>query len=460
MRYSLSLLLSFSALLMIEGCGGRSSPPAAFSYGTLTPLDKAYRRIVIQPGESLSFIARKHGVSEESITSLNNLPEGAVLRVGQEIYLPKGSRVMPQRKKIAQLKAKPAPTMIEEATLEPLEPLEPYAPKGPEKTNGNEGVLDDAWEDVRVDASKDEASTKVVLEKKSLSVEKNAKDKGMDSQKAKGKEKGDDFFDAYREESLEAELESLKKKEPQKESPVKSETVLAPKSTKEVKEQTLQLPKNKAPFDPSADLSTKEETPMVEPEVKVPAQQEASSAPKGASPEASASSKSEQVLVAPSAQTDKPVAMGTPAREEIAQVASEESNISTASVVDPTQFAWPLPFNGEVTLSFNQMVNGAKNDGINITVPRGTPITAIADGVIAHASPVKGFGNLVLIKHNDVWMSAYGHLDKVQVKQGSKIKKGAKIGTVGQTGYVKTPQLHFELRQSSKPVDPMKVIKP
>lgn len=457
MRYSLSLLLSFSALVMMEGCGGRSSPPASFSYGTLTPLDKAHRRIVIQPGESLAFIALKYGITQEAITSLNNLPEGSALRVGQEIYLPKGSGVVPQRKKIAQLRAKPARTMIEETSLEPLEP---FAPGETKKMDGNSPALEDAWEDVKVDAPKGEAPPKMVLQSKASSVEKSANEKESDAQKTKKKEKGDDFFDAYREESLEAELEILKKKEPQTESSLKSETVLAPKSANEVREKTLQVPKNEAPFDASVDLSAKEETPVFEPEVEVAAKQEASSKTKTAASEANTPQKPEEIPSAPSNPTEKTTALRTPAQEGSAQSAPDDSDVSTTSAVDPAQFAWPLPFNGDVTLSFNQMVNGAKNDGINITVPRGTPITAIADGVIAHASPVKGFGNLVLIKHNDVWMSAYGHLDKVQVKQGSKVKKGAKIGTVGQTGYVKTPQLHFELRQSSKPVDPMKVIKP
>ncbi len=95
------------------------------------------------------------------------------------------------------------------------------------------------------------------------------------------------------------------------------------------------------------------------------------------------------------------------------------------------------------------------NDGINISAAKGTPVKAASSGVVAYAgNEVQGFGNLILLKHGGGWMSIYGHLDNVLVKKGEKVKVGQEIGSVGTSGAIKAPQLHFELRQNSKPVNP------
>ena len=102
-----------------------------------------------------------------------------------------------------------------------------------------------------------------------------------------------------------------------------------------------------------------------------------------------------------------------------------------------------------------QAAKGQNNDGINIAAAKGTPIHAVEAGVVAYVgNELKGFGNLVLIKHADGWVSAYAHADQVEVKKGQSITKGQEIGTVGQTGSVSQPQLHFELRRQGEAVDP------
>lgn len=116
-------------------------------------------------------------------------------------------------------------------------------------------------------------------------------------------------------------------------------------------------------------------------------------------------------------------------------------------------FRWPV--HGRVIAGFGSKTNGTPNDGINVAVPEGTPIKAADDGVVAYAgSELKGYGNLVLIHHANGFVSAYAHASELTVKRGDTIKRGQVIGRAGQTGNVTSPQLHFEIRKGSTPVDP------
>jgi murein DD-endopeptidase MepM/ murein hydrolase activator NlpD len=97
------------------------------------------------------------------------------------------------------------------------------------------------------------------------------------------------------------------------------------------------------------------------------------------------------------------------------------------------------------------------NDGIDLAVPRGTPVQAAENGVVAYAgSELKGYGNLVLIRHANNWVSAYAHNDEIVVKRGEKVTRGQVIAKAGATGAVSQPLVHFELRKGSRPVDPTK----
>lgn len=118
-----------------------------------------------------------------------------------------------------------------------------------------------------------------------------------------------------------------------------------------------------------------------------------------------------------------------------------------------SKFMWPV--NGTVVSNFGSVGKGLRNDGINIKAAMGTNIKAADKGIVAYAgNELKGFGNLVLIKHSDGYITAYAHADKIYVKKGQKVIRGEKIATVGNTGSVKTPQLHFEVRAGKKAVNP------
>jgi murein DD-endopeptidase MepM/ murein hydrolase activator NlpD len=122
-------------------------------------------------------------------------------------------------------------------------------------------------------------------------------------------------------------------------------------------------------------------------------------------------------------------------------------------------FLWPVQ--GEIASPFGSKPGGTQNDGVNIVARRGTAVHAAADGVVVYAgNELRGYGNLLLIRHADGWMSAYAHNDELLVSRGSHVKRGQVIAKVGGTGGVSSPQLHFELRHGGRPVDPMSVMGP
>ena len=130
---------------------------------------------------------------------------------------------------------------------------------------------------------------------------------------------------------------------------------------------------------------------------------------------------------------------------------------TTSRLVTPPSssggFLWPV--NGRVLSRFGALGKGLQNDGINILVPRGTPVRAVQNGVVAYSgNELRGFGNLLLIKHAGGWISAYAHNDQLLVKTGDRVGRGQVISKVGSTGSVDKPQLHFELRRQNRAVDP------
>jgi murein DD-endopeptidase MepM/ murein hydrolase activator NlpD len=120
-------------------------------------------------------------------------------------------------------------------------------------------------------------------------------------------------------------------------------------------------------------------------------------------------------------------------------------------------FRWPV--RGRVISGFGVKPDGDRNDGINIEVPEGTPIKAAEGGEVIYAgNELKGFGNLVLVKHSNGFVSAYAHASEILVRRGDQISRGQTIAKVGTTGNVSRPQLHFELREGNRPVDPMPLL--
>jgi murein DD-endopeptidase MepM/ murein hydrolase activator NlpD len=120
-------------------------------------------------------------------------------------------------------------------------------------------------------------------------------------------------------------------------------------------------------------------------------------------------------------------------------------------------FRWPV--RGKVVTTYGAKTNGKSNDGINLAVPEGTPVKAAEDGVVAYSgNELKGYGNLVLVRHSNGYVTAYAHASELMVKRGDTIKRGQVIAKSGQSGEVASPQLHFEIRKGSSPVDPLQFL--
>lgn len=120
-------------------------------------------------------------------------------------------------------------------------------------------------------------------------------------------------------------------------------------------------------------------------------------------------------------------------------------------------FDWPVQ--GKIISTYGTHGKGVKNDGINIAARSGTAIKAAESGVVVYAgNELKGYGNLLLIRHEKDFMTAYAHASDLTVTAGEVVQKGQTIAFVGSTGNVKTPQLHFEIRQKTKPLDPKRYL--
>jgi murein DD-endopeptidase MepM/ murein hydrolase activator NlpD len=137
-----------------------------------------------------------------------------------------------------------------------------------------------------------------------------------------------------------------------------------------------------------------------------------------------------------------------------AKATADIDDAADAASADGKSFRWPV--RGRIISGFGAKPNGEKNDGINLAVPEGTSVKAVEAGTVIYAgNELAGYGNLVLIRHADGWVSAYAHNKDILVKRGDVIHRGQTIAHAGMTGSVTAPQVHFELRKGAKPVNPL-----
>ncbi|MFG1465727.1 M23 family metallopeptidase [Xanthobacter sp. DSM 24535] len=174
-------------------------------------------------------------------------------------------------------------------------------------------------------------------------------------------------------------------------------------------------------------------------------------------------------VAAPAAPAPTVTAALTPAPSKTASAAP--TKVETAAKVTPAEDAddgvrspssgpqFRAPVRGRVISGFGPKPGGTRNDGVNFAVPEGTSVRAAEDGTVAYAgNELKGYGNLVLIKHADGYVTAYAHNSELMVKRGDTVRRGQIVAKAGQSGGVSTPQLHFEIRKGSQPVDPSQYV--
>ena len=171
-----------------------------------------------------------------------------------------------------------------------------------------------------------------------------------------------------------------------------------------------------------------------------------------------------QKLVIPDGQVTAKVAAKTPSAPKAKQplpnavetpkVAKSEPAKPAAPVADPTKLRWPAQ--GKLVSSFGDINDGRKNVGINLSVPEGTAVRSAESGTVVYVGDqIANYGNLVLIRHADGLVTAYAHNKSLLVTKGETVRRGQVIARAGSTGNVSRPQLHFEVRKGSQPVDPM-----
>lgn len=163
---------------------------------------------------------------------------------------------------------------------------------------------------------------------------------------------------------------------------------------------------------------------------------------------------SEQAMAAPAPKpvekTEVPKAVETPKQPELAKV---EKPVAASGDDESIEWAWPTQ--GKVSAGFNE-TGGSK--GVDILGQTGQPVLAAAPGKVVYSgSGLRGYGKLVIIKHNKTYLSAYAHNSQILVKEGQDVAKGQKIAEMGNTDTDKT-KLHFEIRKLGKPVDPAKYL--
>lgn len=150
-----------------------------------------------------------------------------------------------------------------------------------------------------------------------------------------------------------------------------------------------------------------------------------------------------------------PAGYKTPtATQSVSEVASIAPKEDAPEATGIGKYRWPV--RGAVVAGYGANVDGKRNDGIDISVPAGTPVKAAENGVVIYAgNGLKELGNTVLVRHDDGTVTVYGHADALSVQRGQKVQRGQQIATSGMSGNVKRPMLHFEVRKDASPVNPM-----
>lgn len=140
--------------------------------------------------------------------------------------------------------------------------------------------------------------------------------------------------------------------------------------------------------------------------------------------------------------------------QSVGEVASVDPKEAAPEATGIGKYRWPV--RGAVVAGYGANVDGKRNDGIDISVPEGTPVKAAENGVVIYAgNGLKELGNTVLVRHDDGTVTVYGHADALSVQRGQKVQRGQQLATSGMSGNVKRPMLHFEVRKDATPVNPI-----
>jgi len=419
-RHTRFAALSFAALLAacaprddapapVEQFGTRGAPVAAVAPAKLTPhpssMPAALREspsptgsVVVRPGETLTGIARRHGIAMSALVRANDLKAPYGIQVGQKLTLPTGpssatTAIASAKPTAQQAKADTRPLAVKAAPV-----IAPVA---------------EAVSNVTV-----ASAPRGIVQAVSLSAPEPAK--------------------------ASTTAGTTLKVEPAKAQPVvqaKTETLPPPAAATEI--HVLRLPEkyrggNEKPVPAVA---------FAEPQpLKVPASLKVEA-------ETLSPASEQHVLRLPPRFAKLATESEAEAEPAVAARSHPKTTLGEPPARSGRSFLWPV--RGKLISSYGPQPGGLRNDGLNIAARHGDKVVAADNGIVAYAGDdLKGFGNLVLIKHAGGFVTTYAHNDKLMVKRGDKVKRGQVIATVGESGAVTQPQVHFQVRQGAHAVDP------
>lgn len=441
---------------------------------------KAY---VVQTGDTMFSIAKRFNVTAAALAEENDLKAGSAIKKGQKLRLPDGykdkgpiktTQVIPGAPATTLAEAEPAPATQRPASTAASRPArQPVSEEAPAPIATSSTTLSVTGSVVSVAGPRQIHTVKsgdtltAIARKFDMSVSELAEANKLDTDKPlklgakiKGPATTQKAYVAQSGDTLAAVAKRFN---------VSVKTLAAEnnlRATAAIKKgQKLALPdgyKDKGPIKTTTTVAAARPTsPPASPPANTYARVD-SSAPSASSPALPSSPIPYTASGATPPRPSAPVAAQPITPPPAARPIIESAAAPTEAEIIASgkgKFAWPV--RGEVISGFGLKGTGQRNDGLNIRAPQGSPVLSAADGEIAYAgNQVPTFGNLVLVKHADGWVTAYAHLSSTSVKMRQQVKQGEQIGTVGATGGVNEPQLHFEMRYAptakdkAKPVDP------
>ena len=390
-----------------------ATPTRVASVGSTGWSAQGGTRITVSKNDSLNQMATRYGVPASAILQANGLTSASQVTPGREIVIPAYNAVSGLNPSAAAMTARPARAVEEKRedakVLEAKEARErdsraQEAKRVAARDKDAREAREKEAKEAKDLAARKAAEAKVAEEKaRKLAAVKEGDKKHVrpgqtkvaDAKVEKAKDAAKDAKDAAKEAAKEAAKSAAKAEAAQKLAEAKAAREAAREAAKETAKQAAA------------------EKPAKAPKVEV-------------------------------AKAEPAPAKAEPAKAEPATTASVPAQASSDN------FRWPAK--GRVIAGYGS----SGNEGINIALPEGTPVKAAEDGTVAYAgSDVKGYGKLVLVRHSNGYVSAYAHNGELDVKPGDKVKRGQTIAKSGASGNVTSPQLHFEIRKSGAPVDPM-----
>ncbi len=404
-----------------------ASPTRVASVGSTGWSAQGGTRITVSKNDSLTQMATRYGVPGSAILQANGLTSASQITPGREIVIPSYNNVSGLNPSAAAMTARPARAVEEKR--EDAKALEAKEARERDSRAQEAKRVAAREKDAKEAREKEarEAREKEAREAKELAAHKAAEAKAAEEKARK--------------------LAAVKDSDKKHVRPGQTKTADAKAADAKAADKAKVAAKDAKDAAKEAAKDAAKSAAKAEAAQKLAEAKAAREAAKESAKETAKQAAAEKAAKAPKVEVAK--AEPAPAKAEPAK-AEPATTASVPAQASSDNFRWPAK--GRVIAGYGS----SGNEGINIALPEGTPVKAAEDGTVAYAgSDVKGYGKLVLVRHSNGYVSAYAHNGELDVKPGDKVKRGQTIAKSGASGNVTSPQLHFEIRKSGAPVDPM-----